>query len=161
MKIFKELSGSVLIIGNIDESYLGKNITEVYYMNSNDFKTNEIDNNMLDVEKNIHLKNLHKCFKNGIDNICANYNEIKDYYPAFIRESLKITKKEIYIIFMNKNDYEFILKKFKKYNLEIEKQESDYLVMKVKVNKTNYLVREFYYILNSLEKFYNYVSNNI
>lgn len=163
MNILKKISGSIILIGSIDSKYLGDDLTEVYYLNDKySGSASSEAGNSIDISKSMFLKDLHKHFKNGIDNICANFDEIKNYVPAFLRESLKITKKDIYVIFKYKKDFEFLKKKFKRFNLEIEKYEFDkQLVMKVKVSKTSGFKRNIYYITDSIQRWYNYISENI
>ncbi len=110
MKNFKELKneiesleGSILIIGAFKEEIFdllenNSKIPDVYYLNdsSNHNYFEEYEDGLKGVANNIQVKEIHKYFKDGVDNIFCNFDEIKDHVPSFIRESLRVTKKNIY-----------------------------------------------------------------
>ena len=165
-KIIKSLEGDLLVIGNFESEFFdllnkNKSIKETYYLNSNDKKNNyESDDSLASVANNMDLKELHKYFKKGIDNIYCNFNEIKNYIPAFIRESLRVTKKNIYIVFEKKTNFKKIEKKYKRYGLNCS------FVDNTAIIEANDIIihwpkETYYYIKDCLEKAYNDVSVNV
>ncbi len=167
---FKNFAGKILLIGKLNNNVYSlfdsnTKITETFYLNSSNFvETKEVDSNSKNIANNMNLKDLHKYFKEGVDNICCNYNEIKDYLPAFIRESLRITIKKIYIFFDNKKDFKIIEKKYKRYKLKIDFYSfDDYNLAIIETNDimVGFFKEKYYYFLDSVENLYTYVSNNI
>ena len=166
VKEIENLSGSLLIIGKINFKVLPEptNIMEVFYLNSDTYINSNDETNCKNIASDIHLREIHKYFKDGIDNIYCNYEEIKDHFPSFFRESLRITKSNIYLVFKNKTDYKKIEKKYKRYNIECEYVSTDeYNVLIVKANDimVSPFKETYYYIIDSLEKTYNYVIENV
>lgn len=165
----KSLKGSILTIGTFAEEIeeeLEKNtkITEVYYLNSITKKGGDECDNDQDIASDIKIAHIHKYFKKGIDNILCNYDEIKKDIPAFVRESLRITKKDIYILLPKNIESEDLIKKYKRLNLEysiIKEADYDLLV----VNANDIIVSSFkelrYYIEDNLQKIYNKISDAI
>ena len=175
MKSFSELkkeintlTGSLLLIGNFDDKKFpltkGNNLSDIYYLNSNNFTDSTVDVSLKDIASNIHLKELHKYFKDGVDNIYCNYDEIKDYIPSFFRESLRITKKNIYIVFNNKKNYSKIEKKYKRYNINCTLysfNECNIAIIEANDIMVNPIKEFYYYLLDKVESIYNYISENV
>ena len=175
MKSFKDLkkeinnlTGDILLIGDLDLTNFpltNKNkFADIYYLNENDNTFEDEDIETKNIASNIQLKELHKYFKDGIDNIYCNYNEIKSYMPSFFRESLRITKKKIYLILKNKNDFKKIEKKYKRYNLECNLysfDECNLVIIESNDIIVNPLKEFYYYTLDNIEKAYNYISDNL
>lgn len=162
----KALVGSVLIVGDFGEKFeetLDKNtkITETYWVNANSQVQEQTDEPVIDVAYDFNFAKLHKYLKKGIDNTFCNYNEIKKVVPKFIRESLRVTKKNIYIIFDKKSDLEFVLKKYKRYQLSYEVKTDDKFNLLI-IEANDIIVNEFkeiyYYLYDNVEKFYNDIS---
>lgn len=167
-KKLKRLNGSILIIGDLGEDInilLDNNtkITETYWLNASNTYNDEKDDGSLDVANDFNLAKLHKYLKKGIDNIVCNYDEIKKELPKFIRESLRVTKKNIYLSFDKKFDYESILKKYKRYNINCSIEEYDDFNLLI-AEANDIIVNEFkelyYYIKDNLEKIYNKISDS-
>ena len=113
-KILKEipkLEGSVLLIGDLlaIEEKIEKNtkITEVYCLNNNNNSLDTDSETSESINNDFNLKHLHEYLKNGVDNVFCNYEEIKNEIPSFVREILRVTKKNIYVFFTKKDDYTF------------------------------------------------------
>jgi len=166
----EKLEGTLLIIGSLNEEIFStldsnKKIKETFYLcNSENSLDDDIEDNVGNVANNINLKELHKYFKNGVDNIYCNYDDIKNHIPAFIRESLRVTKKNIYIYFKYKNDYKKIAKKYKRYKLNCNFYSlDDFNVGVIEANDIIvHLPKEtYYYFVDNIEKIYNYISDNI
>ena len=167
-KELKTLDGSLLLIGSLDKKNfplkeLG-NISEIFYLNCNDDELKNSNIPTQDIASNMHLRELHKYFKDGVDNIYCNFDEIKDHIPSFIRESLRVTKKKIYIVFKNKNNYKKIEKKYKRYNLDCNLYNLDKLNIAI-IEANDVIIPLFkgiyYYIGDRVENIYNKISDNI
>ena len=80
-KEFKSLNGNILLIGDLTDKLFSiiennSKLTGTFYLNSYSKKSDiELESASVNVASNMSLKNLHKYFKNGINNICCNYNE--------------------------------------------------------------------------------------
>lgn len=168
-KQLKEFAGSILIIGDLGEKANelldnNTNITETYWLNSSSSILDNDDESSIDVASDFNLADLHKHLKKGIDNIICNYKEIEKVIPKFIRESLRVTKKNIYIYFTKEIDYELILKKYKRYNLSCEVEEYkefNFLIIEANDIIVNDFKEQYYYLVDNLEKIYNNISDNI
>ena len=167
-KELKNLTGSILLIGKIEAKVFSifdknTNISETFYLNcfNETSEGNIIDKSIAD---NISLKDLHKYFKDGVDNIYCNYEEIKNYLPSFIRESLRITKKKIYVFSKYKSNLNHLIKKYKRYNLNCTVYNFDnYDLLVVEANDiiVHFFKELYYYIIDNIEKIYNYISDNV
>ena len=97
-----------------------------------------------------------------MDNVFCNYEEIKNEIPSFVREILRVTKKNIYVFFKKKEDYTFLKDKFKRYNLKIsENEEEQYFIIEANDIVVTQTKEIYYYFLDNLEKIYNKISDSI
>ncbi len=103
-KIIKSLSGTVLTIG-IGSSYdyvieNNKAIKESYVLEKIGRKIKGQDKGLYNnKKKNINLNKLKKIFKyKKIDFVLCDYEVIKGYLRHFIRNSIYITRKDIYFV---------------------------------------------------------------
>ncbi len=168
-KILKEipkLEGSILLIGDLlaIEEKIEKNtkITEVFCLNNNNNSLDTDSETSESINNDFNLKHLHEYLKNGVDNVFCNYEEIKNEIPSFVREILRVTKKNIYVFFTKKEDYTFLKDKFKRYNLEIkENEEERYFVIEANDIVVTQTKEIYYYFLDNLEKIYNKISDSI
>ena len=108
-KILKEipkLEGSILLIGDLlaIEEKIEKNtkITEVYCLNKNNNILETESETSESINNDFNLEHIHEYLKNGVDNVFCNYEEIKNEIPSFVREILRVTKKNIYVFFTKK-----------------------------------------------------------
>jgi len=170
VKELQTLEGELLLIGNIEDKILelidkNKKVTETYYLNHNSSDENKTDSSSLsDVANNIYIKELHKYFKDGVDNIYCDYSEIKAYIPSFIRESLRITKKNIYITFLKEENYNFIEKKYQRYGLNCNLysyDECNVLVIEANDIIVHSPKETYYYVKDNIEKLYYDISESI
>ncbi len=167
-KEVNNLSGGILLIGDLNSKNFpisNKNkLTDIYYLNGDDDDLDDEEIDTKDIASNIHLRELHKYFKEGIDNIYCNYLEVKSYFPSFFRESLRITKKNIYLVLKNKNDYKRLAKKYGRYNITCNLysfKKCNIMVIEANDIIVNPFKEIYYYIIDSIEKAYNYISDQI
>ena len=167
-KEIKSLDGSLLLIGEFDNRNFpldnSRNIQEIFYLNGNAEGASDSEISTKNIASNMHLRELHKYFKDGVDNIYCNFDEINKHIPSFIRESLRITKKNIYIIFSNKNSYKKIEKKYKRYKINCNLYSFDNINIAV-IEANDIIVpffkESYYYIIDRIEATYNDISENI
>ncbi len=167
-KEVNSLEGGILLIGDLDSKNFplsNKNkLTDVYYLNGNDDDLDDEEIDAKDIASNIHLKELHKYFKDGIDNIYCNYLEVKSYVPSFFRESLRITKKNIYIVLKNKTDFKKLAKKYRRYKINCNLysfKECNIMVVEANDIIVNPFKETYYYIIDNLERIYDYISDQV
>lgn len=169
MKIYdiaKCVSGNVLGIGLEEEliEILEQNdrITDCKLLNAKVKGTNS--NGKKERTKKIRIKKLRKIFKKKrVDFIICNIDDIKKYLKTFIKDSVYINKDILYIYNIReeelKND---LIKKYKRYNTEIEEiKEQDSTVLKID-NKKSYttLLKDIIYsIIDTAVMIFNLISD--
>lgn len=170
MKIYdisKVVSGNVLGIG-VDET-----ISEILEQNervlncnllnsfSNTKNTKEEKKQRL---KKIRIKKLRKIFKKKkVDFIICNIDEIKKYLKTFIKDSIYINKDILYIYNIEDEEQKKdLIKKYKRYNVEIEElKDNNKIILKIdnKTSKTNIFKDTFYLIIDTLTQLLNMISD--
>lgn len=137
-------------------------IKETYYINAST-KGEKEGFGSHDVAKNVALKDIHKYFKDGVDNFYCEFSEVKKYVPAFIRESLRITKNNIYICFNNKKDYQKIKNKYDRYQIAstLFIVDNKYIGLFYANDILIPFFKELkFYFHDTLEKWYEYINEN-
>lgn len=100
--------------------------------------------------KNINIKKLRKYLnKNSVDYMFCNMNEMFSYYKYFIKDSIYLNRKTLYIYANNDIDKELLIKNYSRYNTKIEC--TDYkngyiLTIDNKNSKTN-LFKDILYLI--------------
>ena len=120
-KILSEIQGNILMIGNYD----GK-ITDIINENNNilfcDILSNTDDNRLVknnDVkkQKKVNIRKLKKRYKkNKLDYLIVDEEQIKDYKNIFVKDSIYIASKKIYII---PSDQNVTLRMYRRYSKKI------------------------------------------
>lgn len=150
--IVNKLSGKIIVIGTFDEN-LEQLISENKNILSCDHLTNESKkgNGKKGKIKNINIKKIKKKYKiKKHDFILCNVQDIIKYQKTFIKDSIYITKNEVYL-FGKKDLIEEINEKYKRYTNEIEKNRlKEGVILKVKTNfKPSKLKNIYYYIYDT------------
>lgn len=101
--------------------------------------------------KKIRIKKIRKIFKKKkIDFIICNINHVKKHLKTFIKDSVYINKDMLYIYDIKDENLENeLIKKYKRYNVEIEKikdEESTILKIDNKNSKTC-IIKDFIYLI--------------
>ncbi len=164
----KNVDGSLLVIGELGdniESYITSNqkITETYWLNSNSID-DLTDDEAIDIGKDISLNKLRNYLKQGIDNVICDYSEIKNHIPEFIKESLNVTKKNLYLFTKKGDKYKKLLKKFKRYKLNYtieELEDGNVIVIEINDIIVNRFKEKYYYFIDQVEKYYDKISDSI
>ena len=163
----KKLQGSVLGIGIQDENMLkaidkNKKIVFCDLLLSKDIDDNDEEGSSTRF-KQIKFKKLKKYYKkNKIDTTIVNFESILPYYRSFIKNSVCITNKNIWIY--SKEESEFLsiyIKRFERYNVEVKKEnkQNEVLYILNLENKKNYKFKIFYYIYDLLYDIANFISD--
>ncbi len=114
--------------------------------------------------RTINIKKLYKYFKkSSIDYFIVDSDEIKDYLKYFIRDSIFLNKKKIYL-YGNKDsiDIELFEKRYKRYqsNIEIKEfKENVLLIIDNSKSKSNWLKNKIYYLSDTVYNIVDFISN--
>ena len=165
---FKNLAGSVLGIGYINDKYLKE-------LNKNDaISVDLLTSNLASATKkslvakeirkdkkkgkSVYIKKIKKVFKrHKPDYIICNVDDVNNYLKSFIKDSLYITKDKLFIFSEeNKVDLDELFNKYKRYNKSIEKKDK-YLIIDNTNYKNNILKNIWYYIIDTFIAIYDYI----
>ena len=119
-EILKQLSGKVVGIGLSDEfvEIVGQNnqIDNFTLMENNSSKKSGKSGR----SKVVHIKKIHKIFKKKkIDFTVVNFNDIEKYIKYFVKNSIFITKKKIYLYGnINQEQINNLLRKYNRYQVK-------------------------------------------
>ena len=168
-KIIKKLSGSVLSIGLDDtlneELECNKNIEELDEINIISKKNGSIKTNkqIKMKSKKINIKKLKKIYnKKKTNYIICNYEIIKRYMRYFVKDSVYINNKTLYLYGSSVKETKQIIKKYKRYNVLIKPTEKDnYFILEIdNTNSKNNVFKEiFYFIYDTLELISDLIGN--
>lgn len=114
--------------------------------------------------KTINIKKLYKYFKkNSVDYIIGNIEEVNDYLKYFIRDSIYLDKKMIYLYgSKDKLDIELLSRRYKRYKSNIEVKEFKDSVLLIIDNskvKSNWFKNKGYYISDTMYNLVEFISN--
>ena len=161
-EIIKKVEGNVLVIG-LDDNLLDKfeknnkvNLYSIYSNKNNGGIFSKSKKKQTNKGKTINIKRLKKYInKKSVDYLICNIEEIKEYYKYIIKDTIYLNNNTIYIYSSNKIDKEFLIKKYKRYNVNIkvtEYKNGYILTIDNKNGKNNYLKDKLYFIKDT---FYN------
>ena len=140
ISIIKKLNGSLIgfcidnkkIVDTIDSN---NNITRCDLLNCWSEESNKFG-----FGKKISVNSLRKKYKKKKNNyIIAYIDDIEKYNKTFIRDSIYINNKYVYLYTYNlKYNYELLIKKYKRYDVDIEiYKETNGIIIKVDTSKAN------------------------
>lgn len=113
--------------------------------------------------KNINIKKLRKEInKKSADYIFCNMNEMMNYYKYFIKDSIYMCNNKIYIYFDKKIDKEFIIDRYKRYNVSIKETEykNGYLLeIDSTKSKNNFIKDKIYFIKDTMYNIAEFIGN--
>ena len=166
--IIKKLEGNVLVISINDElinTFNKNNKVNLYSINSN--KGNGIfsksKKRTTNKGKTINIKKLRKYInKKSVDYIICNMEDVMGYYKYLIKDTIYLNNNTIYIYSSNKVDKDFLIKKYKRYNVEVDV--TDYkngfiITINNKNGKTNFFKDKLYFIKDTLYNFAEFIGN--
>jgi len=167
-EIIKKVKGNVLVMG-LDDKLLDKfeknnkvNLYCIYSSKSNGLfsKSKKKETNK---DKKINIKKLRRYInKKSIDYLICNMEEIKDYYKYIIKDTIYLNNNIIYIYSSNEVDKDFIISKYKRYNVEISYTEykNGYIItVDNKNGKNNYLKDKLYFIKDTFSNIADFIGN--
>jgi len=167
-EIIKKVKGNVLVMG-LDDKLLDKfeknnkvNLYCIYSSKSNGLfsKSKKKETNK---GKSINIKKLRRYInKKSIDYLICNMEEIKDYYKYIIKDTIYLNNNIIYIYSSNEVDKDFIISKYKRYNVEISYTEykNGYIItVDNKNGKNNYLKDKLYFIKDTFSNIADFIGN--
>lgn len=161
-KLIQKMEGNVLVIC-IDDKLIEKfdknNKVNLYSIYSNSNKSglfNKSKKKQTNKGKTINIKRLRKHLnKKSVDYLICNMDEIKEYYKYIIKDTIYLNNNKLYIYSSNEIDKDFIISKYKRYNVEIEINEfkNGYILTIDNSNsKNNFFKDKLYFIKDT---FYN------
>ena len=161
-EIIKKIEGNVLVVG-LDNNLLDKfdknNKVNLYSIASN--KSNgkvfgKSKKRQTNKGKTINIKRLRKYInKKSTNYIICNMNEMFEFYKYFIKDSIYLNNNIIYIYATDDIDKEFIINKYKRYNVKIESNDykNGYIIKIDNTNVKNNLIKDIIYFIK--DTFYN------
>lgn len=159
-EILKNLKGNVLTIGLDDKlisSFDKNNKVNLYAIKSNKTPNSFIRSSKkknTNQGKKINIKKLKKYInKKSVDYLICNVNEIMDYYKYIIKDTILLNNNKIYLYFNKDIDKNFIVNKYKRYNVKINTTEykNGYLIeIDNKNGKNNFIKDKFYFIKDTI-----------
>ncbi len=170
--IFKNLEGNVLTVcidQELNNELEKNNKINLYAINSNQSNKglksshNRSSKKINNKGKKINIKKLRKYInKKSVDYMFCNMNEMITYYKYFIRDSIYLNNNKLYIYSDFSIDPSFIIKKYKRYNCEVEKREykNGYLlIIDNTKSKNNYMKDKLYFLRDTLYNIAELIGN--
>lgn len=171
-KIIPNLDNSVLSIGFDEESKFlkkikeNKKVKELYTIVGSSRNTKKIKKKFLSGKKSIDVKKLSKTLKKKtFDYTIVNFEVIKPFFRAFVKSSLKVSNKTIYL-YIEDNDYDIneIIYRYNRYNNTVKKlEESSTIILEFDIkNKKNKTGKSILFKIRDLSyDFVEFVANII
>ncbi len=169
LEIIKKIEGNILCVGLDDkllEGFSKNNLVNVYtiYQAKRGLGVSKSKKRKTSSGRTISIKKLYKYFKkSSIDCIICNIEEVNDYLKYFIKDSIYLDKKIIYLYGDKKNiDLELLQKRYQRYHSKIEIKEYKDNVLLIIHNeeaKTNWLKNKLYFIKDTCYNLVEFISN--
>ena len=167
-EIIKESEGNVLTVcldNKLMDKFDKNNKVNLYSIDSNNKpsifgKQNKKTTNK---GKTINIKRLRKYInKNSVDILICNMNEMFKYYKYFIKDSIYLNNNKIYIYSNNEIDKDFIIKKYKRYNVNIS--DTDYkngfiITIDNTKGKNKFIKDKIYFIKDTMYNLAEFIGN--
>lgn len=158
-EIIKKTKGNVLIIG-LDDKLIDKfdknNKVNLYsiYSSKTSGLFSKSKNKQTNKGKSINIKKLRKYIsKKSVDYLICNMETVMEYYKYIIKDTIYLNNNIIYIYSSNNIDKDFIIQKYKRYNVEINftDYKNGYIITINNNNgKNNYFKDKLYFIKDTL-----------
>jgi len=167
-EIIKESKGNVLAVcldNKLMETFDKNNKVNLYSIDSNNKpgvfgKQSKKTTNR---GKTINIKRLRKYInKNSVDILICNMNEMFKFYKYFIKDSIYLNNNKIYIYSNNEIDKDFIIKKYKRYNVSIS--DTDYkngfiITIDNTKGKNKFIKDKIYFIKDTMYNLAEFIGN--
>ena len=169
LDIIKKIEGNVVCVGldyKLLEGFNKNNHVSVYTIEKAKpgFGVAKKKKRITSSGKTINIKKLYKYFKkNSIDYIFCDSKEINEYIKYFIRDSVFLSNKKIYL-YGNKEEFDTDLfkKRYKRYKSIIEiKTFKDNILFIIDTSKkrNNWILNKLYFIKDTLYNLVDFISN--
>ena len=169
LELIKEMEGNIIGIGLDSKLLSGFNKNKkvnVYTIDSiqTSFGILPSKKRKMNSGKTISIKKLYKYFKRkSIDYILCNYEEIDKYLKYYIRDSVYLNNKTIYLYGKKEDiDVDLLKKRYSRYNTNIEIKEfkeSILLIIDSSDTKISKLKNKLYFISDTFYNFIEFISN--
>ena len=167
-EIIKKTEGNVLVIGLNDElvdKFKNNNKVNLYAIS--EFKSNGIfskpNKRNTNKGKPINIKRLRKYLnRKSVDFLIINFEEIIKYYKYIIKDTIYLNNNKLYIYSKNNIDKNFIIKKYKRYNVDINitDYKNGYIISIDNTNSKNNLLKDIlFFISDTLYNFAEIIGN--
>lgn len=161
-EIIKKIEGNVLVIG-LDDALLDKfnsnnkvNLYSIYSPKKTVISFSSSKKRKTNHGKTINIKKLRKYInKKAVNHLIINIDEILKYYKYVIKDTIYLSNNLIYLYSTNNTDKDFIIEKYKRYDVKIDVTEykNGYLIIVyAKNSKSNFFKDKLYVIKDT---FYN------
>ena len=157
-KLIKNLDGTLIAIGLEDKELIeaiekNDKITDCKLLNSIEFEENQ-KVRWKRRKKYVALKKIRKKFKKKKhDYMLINYKHVAFCLKYIIKDSIYVTKKELYFYNINEEEIELLTKRYQRYRVTIEEQKG---ILKINVEEaTNHFFLDFCYFIG--DTFYNMI----
>ena len=168
-EIIKKVEGNVLTIG-LDDSLLDKfkknnkvNLYCIYSSENNGGLFSRDKKKKTNQGKQINIKKLRKYLKKkSAKYIILNIDEVMKYYKYIIRDTIYLNNNLIYVYSPNNLEKDFIISRYKRYNVKIESinYKNGYIItINNTQGKNNYFKDKWYFIKDTLYNIAEYIGN--
>lgn len=165
--IIKKSQGNVLAIcldNNLIEKFNKNNKVNLYSIDSNKSSGLRKQNKKINNKgKTIDIKHLRKYIKkNSVNILICNMNEMFKYYKYFIKDSIYLNNNKIYIYSTNEIDKDFIVKKYRRYNVNIDVnnyKNGFIIIIDNSKGKNNFVKDKVYFIKDTLYNLAEFIGN--
>ena len=160
IKYIKKMEGTTVGIGinntKIKDAIQNNTNIKTCYLLEETTSFNKKKMKIFEKSKTINIKKIKKVFKKKrIENLICNYKTINPFSKTFVRDSVFINKNKLYI-YGQKENYEDLVKKYKRYtnDIKIEKNKDNFIIIINNQNTTNQKLKDFkYWWLDTLNNF--------
>lgn len=169
LEIIKKLKGNIIGIGLDDKllsGFTGNNLVNVYTIekDKNISTLGKSKKRKTNSGKTINIKKLYKYFKkDSVDYIICNVEEVNDYLKYFIKDSVYLNNKKIYLYGTKEIvDCDLLKKRYRRYksNVEIKEFKDNILLIIDNSNsKSNWVLNKIYFIKDTFYNLAEFISD--
>ena len=161
-EIIKKIQGNVLVIGldnkllEIFESNNKVNLYSIYSSKSSSKTYSNSKKKQTNKGKSINIKKLRKYLnKKSVDYLIINMDEVIKYYKYIIKDTIYLNNNLIYIYSSNEIDKDFIINKYKRYNVKtnVTNYKNGYIITIDNTNGKNNIIKDKLFFIS--DTFYN------
>ncbi|MDD3453053.1 MAG: hypothetical protein PHN42_02085 [Bacilli bacterium] len=160
----KSMSESVLFFGEYNDKILdtineNKKIINCDILSSE----NKVNSKSQGKNKIIYIKDLRKKYKKKkLNYIVGDIKQLDKYKRTFVKDSIYINKKTIYLYCDNEYENNYLIKMYKRYNTKIDILsciDGKIIIIDTSSSKTNIIKDIFYSMIDFLIKIYDFIGD--